>query len=222
MRPILLFDIDGTLLRIDKDFMESLLLDILNGLELDIKNYKDTSFAGRTDRSIFRSLLGSQKDDDELFEELKSSYISKMQNQLFASDITVFKHVRECLVFFADQNYRMGLLTGNFKEIADHKLKLLDLHAHFTFGAFGCNHTDRNMLGKAALESYKLIHRDIPDSEQFIIIGDTPLDIRCAKHSGYKSIAVTTGNYSGEELATYQPDLILESLRNPQAWIYEL
>jgi phosphoglycolate phosphatase-like HAD superfamily hydrolase len=49
------------------------------------------------------------------------------------------------------------------------------------------------------------------------VIGDTPLDIRCARSIGARAVAVATGWHSREELADHRPDLLLNDLADPQA-----
>ena len=45
---------------------------------------------------------------------------------------------------------------------------------------------------------------------QFIVIGDTPDDIACARHFGARSIAVATGHsYSIDDLRACEPDAVL-------------
>ena len=222
MKPILLFDIDGTLLSVERNFMHSLLAEILESLSLNPAILSDTPFAGRTDQSIFRSLLGDSHDNDRLYNELKMRYLAGMHERLEPAHISVFDHVRQCLNYFNDKEYPMGLLTGNFKEVAAHKLGIAGFPDYFSFGAFGCDHTDRNLLGNAARESYRQQHEQDAEPGDFIIIGDTPLDVKCARHFGCRSIVVTTGHYSREELAALKPDLILESLEEPESWFGEL
>ena len=49
--------------------------------------------------------------------------------------------------------------------------------------------------------------------EQFIVIGDTPNDILCARHFGAKCVAVLTGrNQSREKLAEFKPDFLVDDL----------
>ncbi len=61
-----------------------------------------------------------------------------------------------------------------------------------------------------------------PDPTKFVIIGDTPRDIECAQYAGMKSVAVTTGKFSKEELSSSNPDLVLENLASPELWFKEL
>ncbi|MGK7368927.1 MAG: HAD family hydrolase [Candidatus Halalkalibacterium sp. M3_1C_030] len=222
MKPILLFDIDGTLLSVQRKFMHSLISEILESLSLDPSILADTPFAGRTDQSIFRSLLGDKHDNDRLYIELKTRYLAGMHERLHPKHVSVFDYVRQCLNYFNGRAYHMGLLTGNFKEIAAHKLGIAGLPDYFSFGAFGCDHKDRNFLGNAAKENYRQKYEREAKPEDFIIIGDTPLDIKCARFFGCRSVAVSTGHYSREELSEHNPDMILDSLENPESWVNDL
>ena len=48
---------------------------------------------------------------------------------------------------------------------------------------------------------------------QFIIIGDTPDDIACARHFGARSIGVATGHsYNIDDLRACEPDSVLPDL----------
>jgi phosphoglycolate phosphatase-like HAD superfamily hydrolase len=49
--------------------------------------------------------------------------------------------------------------------------------------------------------------------EQFIVIGDTPNDIRAARAFGAKMVSVATGkNHPAAELEKFKPDVLLENL----------
>ena len=53
--------------------------------------------------------------------------------------------------------------------------------------------------------------------EQFIVIGDTPNDIDCARHFGARVVAVGTGrSYSSEEMLACNPDAWLADLSDPE------
>jgi len=44
------------------------------------------------------------------------------------------------------------------------------------------------------------------------IIGDTPLDVACARGCGAVAVAVATGQYTVEELASHRPDMLFADL----------
>jgi phosphoglycolate phosphatase len=50
---------------------------------------------------------------------------------------------------------------------------------------------------------------------QFIVLGDTPNDIACARHFGAKAVAVATGrNHPAETLVPHEPDYLLNDLND--------
>jgi len=222
MQRILLFDIDGTLLRINRPFMQKVIFSILDEMNIPRDVLSKVSFAGNTDTAIFRSILKDDPHIDDRFQELKRKYIKRLKNELTLDAISVFEQVENALKSAQEDGYPMGLLTGNFEQLAYHKLGLAGLDHYFSFGAFGSNHHDRNKLGPIARQAYEKKNNIAVSPEQFVIIGDTPRDIACARAFGCSCAMVTTGNYSREELAEKKPDLIIDRLTAPRKWITKL
>ena len=110
--------------------------------------------------------------------------------------------------------YRSALLTGNIETMAYLKMELVGLSQYFRLpGAFGEeSHQRRDLPERAAERINKHLGTDLSPS-QFIVIGDTPNDIDCAKHFGARSVAVGTGRfYSTEELLACEPDAWIKDL----------
>ena len=55
-----------------------------------------------------------------------------------------------------------------------------------------------------------------------LVLGDTPLDIDCARAFGAIAVAVATGQHSREELAGERPDLLFDSFADVDAAIAAL
>ena len=53
--------------------------------------------------------------------------------------------------------------------------------------------------------------RDL-DGHEVLVIGDTPLDIACARAIGARCLAVATGPYSMEALREHRPAWVARSL----------
>ncbi|MEP6923577.1 MAG: HAD family hydrolase [Pyrinomonadaceae bacterium] len=108
-----------------------------------------------------------------------------------------------------------SLLTGNVPLAARFKLAFVGLDKFFDFsiGAFGNeSHERKNLPAVAARHLSKKFDYEFAPS-QFIVLGDTPNDIDCARYFGAKAVAVATGrNHPPEELLPYQPDYLFESL----------
>lgn len=222
MNSAILFDIDGTLLNVNRNFMRPMIEQLLTSLSIDPSIVNTIRYSGRTDSAIFRDLLGEFKNDQELFETLKQKYITALRQELVPEHVTVLKGAEESIDYLTEKRVPIGLLTGNFKESAYVKLKAAGLDQYFSFGAFGCNHSNRNYLPEEAEKVYvKQSGRNI-EKKNYIIIGDTPNDIECARYFGATSVAVATGDFPLPELAKHEPDLILESLSSPEMWTSNL
>ncbi|WP_158278695.1 HAD family hydrolase [Rhodohalobacter mucosus] len=225
MKPILLFDIDGTLLHVKRKFLRNALADIMKEQDISPDNLKNISFAGRTDRDIFNELVSSSgskpnsEEHDMHFNRLKQAYLKVMLNELDRSAVLQIDSVTETIHYLKENGYQMGLCTGNFREIAYKKVEAAGLGGRFDFGGFGCDHADRIHLPGEAHASYTAFSGISPEPERYLVIGDTPNDIRCAKHFGARVVAVTTGSYSEDELTKFQPDTIISSMKNPDDWV---
>ncbi len=102
----------------------------------------------------------------------------------------------------------VGLLTGNIERGAQVKLAQTGLWPLFRVGAYGSDDADRRRLPAIACARARgQTGHDFP-FERVTIIGDTPLDIDCARACGARAVAVATGHHRTGELAACGPDLV--------------
>ncbi|RPJ32534.1 MAG: HAD family hydrolase [Verrucomicrobiaceae bacterium] len=113
----------------------------------------------------------------------------------------------------------LGLLTGNIAGGAASKVRHYGLAGYFPFGAYGCDHPDRNRLGPIALERAAAHAGRAFAPEETWIIGDTPKDIACARAIGARCLAVATGRFSVAELEAHGADRVVETLDQAAGWI---
>ena len=112
----------------------------------------------------------------------------------------------------ARENTAVGLLTGNVPDGARIKLEHYGLYQHFAFGGYGDRHGHRDEVARAALAAARAYAPRPIAAERVWVIGDTPLDIRCARAIGARVLAVATGVFTAAELATDKPDLLCADL----------
>ncbi|HMB41070.1 MAG TPA: HAD hydrolase-like protein [Balneolaceae bacterium] len=217
MKPILLFDIDGTLLHVKKLFIQELIHTIMKDLGLNRDKLSAMPFAGRTDKDIFNDIAGRLTNEsdkkEELFEEIKDAYLKVLLRDLASDHVDLIEGVSETVHVAVENNLDVGLCTGNFREAAHKKIEAAGLTNLFFFGGFGCEHADRKHLPEAAHLEYVKFSGSEPERKAYVIIGDTPNDIRSAKYFGARSVAVTTGSFSSEDLKVHKPDKLVENLR---------
>ncbi len=218
---LLLFDIDGTLLHVQRGFTRGIIREILRLHRIDPSCLDQINFAGRTDHYIFTRLTGDPE-DEESFTSLKNAYLDSMRQKLKPGHIEILPGSREILEYCERRGITVGILSGNFDESARLKLCTAGLDHYFSFGAYGNLHADRAHLPEIALKAALKIYKTTFLSDRCWVIGDTPHDIRCARSAGMKAIALPTGSYSLAELLPHEPDLIFPSLNHMMTHLNEL
>ena len=219
---VLLWDLDGTLVRgarygIFKDYTIPMLESVFGTSgclgEMIVSGMTDLQIVEEALRGegITREHISARK------EELLRCYVKEMKRATGNGNhiITVMPGAYEVLKT-VDQHprYRSALLTGNIAPAAQLKIEITGLAEFFKLpGAFGDESFDRRDLPALAAQR---INEHLGASlapEQFIVIGDTPNDIACARHFGARVIAVATGRiHSGDDLRANEPDAFLPDL----------
>lgn len=214
---MILFDIDGTLINsggAGRDALHTAL-----EREFAVTNPFQVNLSGRTDRGITRELFDAHgiEHTHENWQRFQLAYLEGLSHHLPRRNGFVLPGVKGLLVELSAQpQIALGLLTGNVREGARRKLAHYGLEAHFAFGGFGDAQHERDDVAREALAATHL-HLGKPIAgEQVWVIGDTPLDVRCARAIGAKVVAVATGSHPVEELLSYEPDLVVEDLTDPR------
>lgn len=221
-KRVLLFDIDGTLLNPAREGSTCLsrALEDVYGRTGPIDQY---DMAGKTDWQIITDLMQMAGLDSETIDaSLPAAFAAYARHVEIAAPtfkMQLLPGVADLLTQLADgPDFILGLVTGNVREAAPLKLQAVGLAPGlFTFGAFGSEHADRNRLPALAL--YRLEQQlGFPvQPESALVIGDTPYDIACARHTGVQVLCVATGTYTRQALADHNPDYLLDDLVDTQA-----
>jgi phosphoglycolate phosphatase-like HAD superfamily hydrolase len=204
---LVLFDIDGTLLRGGTDEHRDALfeaLHIVHGVDAR-KASRAIAPAGRTDGEIARALLldlgvsATRIDDraDAVREECCRIYARTAPDDLTRAVVPGIPALLEWLTGLDDMS--LGLVTGNFETVARIKLARAGIGKHFGPGAFGSDSEDRAALPPIARRRAGQRGHPYP-RERTIVVGDTPRDIACARADGLRCLAVATGPFGVDQL----------------------
>lgn len=219
---ILLWDIDGTLIRSAKPGgYKEYTIPVLEEIFGTAGRLGDMQVSGMTDLQIvFEALADQGISEDEILAraEVLVTRLTEEARRVTGNGVKFFEllpGVRETLeALDAHPRYSSALVTGNIKPMAYLKMELVGLDKFFTLpGAFGDeSHNRRDLPARAAERIREYLRMDIP-AEHFIVIGDTPNDIDCARYFGARAVAVGTGRmYSREEMLACEPDALLDDL----------
>ncbi len=213
---LLLFDIDGTLLRCGsqvRPIFKGAMKEVF-GTFASLEGY---AFAGKTDPQIVTDLVRENRlSDAELdagMQRMRSVYSRRLAAGLQTEGMTLLPGVIELLTHLRDRSeITIGLLTGNWRPCADVKLACLGLAGFFRFGAFGDDGPHRPDLVPAAWARAHAAtgHRFAPSDT--VIIGDSELDVACAQAHGVPSLGVGTGFTAVDRLYEVGADWAFEDL----------
>jgi len=215
MKPLLLFDIDHTLLRNAPGHKEAFTHAFKEVYGVDA-TMDYIEHAGMTDQLVIKEVLlqlgfSEKKILSKLDECVKSisSYYLKIKDGLPAPE--VLNGVKKLLPFLEKKKCLLGLVTGNLEEIGYGKMELVGLRKYFKLGGFGSDHMIRSELVKLAIKR-AVKEFDFKIQDHAYVIGDTPKDILAGKEGGAKTIGVATGTYSISQLEKAGADYVLKDL----------
>jgi len=212
---VLLFDIDGTLLRAYgagseamRRAAELVLGERCRGAQIDL--------GGALDPWIFERLAehGGYDVDHDTHARFRPLYAQLLVEQLDRPDSrclampgvhSLLAHLREA------KCATMGVLTGNYRETGAIKLRRAGIEVEqFEISAWGDMAKTRPGLVPIALSqlSRTVAPRDV------IVIGDTVKDVHAAHQNGAMCLAVTTGGSTRAQLEAAKADVILDNLED--------
>lgn len=220
---LVLFDIDGTLLlsggagkrALNRAFRE--LFGVSGGFD-------GIPVAGRTDRLIFDDAL--ERAGAAAGPAMRDRFYARYCD-LLAEEIVrpgprkgLMPGVRALLDRLSGRaDLTVALLTGNFARAARIKLEHFGLWHHFACGAYGDDAPERDDLAPIAVDRARRGGSDVPSAAHVVVVGDTPLDIRCARAYGARSVAVATGSFDEALLRRHGADRVLPDLADAGAFI---
>jgi phosphoglycolate phosphatase-like HAD superfamily hydrolase len=205
---LLLFDIDGTLVRGAAREHAHALLEALHEVHHVVPERGRSRIepAGRTDGDIARAYLLDAGVSAERIDELAGEVAEVTARNYAAMELDLSGTVVDGIPSLLDwlrgrPGVTLGLLTGNFQPVARLKLTRAGLADYFAGcpGAYGSDHEDRAALPAIARRRAGSVGHPCP-REQTVVIGDTPRDIACARADDLRCVAVATGPYSVDQL----------------------
>lgn len=191
-RPILVWDIDGTLLAprgVGRDALTETAAE-LYGLD---DAFAAMTFSGATDHALVEDALNRYNvtPSKEFFER----YVSRLRNRLQQDPLTALPGVIDLIAYLSASGWTLVLGTGNIRSAAYAKLETAGLAPYFPSGGFSVPNATREDIIDRAAQPFR-------DSGcPIIVIGDTPKDIKAAHANGFLSLGVSTGHHSLSELS---------------------
>ena len=215
-RALVLFDIDGTLVRRAGPHHRQALVEgvrRVTGLETTTEGIP---VQGMLDPDILTRMMRAAGAPRPFIRESMPAVMRAAERYYLRACPTL--HDKRCpgveplLERLARRGCLLGLVTGNLTRIGWRKLQRAGLRDYFSFGAFGEMAATRAGLAKMAIREARgreWICHGAPIS----LVGDAPADILAARANRIRAISVQTGVTPVEELEALAPDWLLPDLR---------
>jgi phosphoglycolate phosphatase-like HAD superfamily hydrolase len=212
---LVLFDIDGTLILTGGAGVKAFERTAATEFHAP-RGTENLKFAGRTDSGLVREFFRAYKIEEskENFDRFFDCYVHWLDYLMDKTDGATCQGIWKVIRGLQNlpQPPAFGLLTGNIRLGAEIKLRHFRLWDLFETGAFGSDHEDRNELAVIAQQRGSRLLGSQLSGEEILVIGDTPLDIECARKIGAKSVGVATGGYSLADLQAHNPTYAVDTL----------
>ncbi|MBZ5596129.1 MAG: HAD hydrolase-like protein [Acidobacteriia bacterium] len=213
---LVLFDIDGTLIRRAGPHHREALVDAVRAVtglvtttdHIPVHGMLDPDILARMMQDAGASRAAVRRHLPAIMQRAQAIYVRRCPNL----QRKTCPGVRRLLYALSRRGIPLGLVTGNLTRIGWKKMERAKLRHYFRFGVFAEMAANRATLARMAIEHARR-QAWIGRRASISLIGDAPSDIIAARANGARAIAVHTGISTREELAALEPDILLEDLR---------
>jgi phosphoglycolate phosphatase-like HAD superfamily hydrolase len=213
---LVLFDIDGTLLRragpAHRESLERAILRVAGVHSTTV----GIPVAGMLDRDILFQMMSAAG--------MKPAAIRRAMPEVIKSAMRIYPRrcpdltsklcpgVRSFLGAIRRHGAICGLVTGNLSHIGWTKMRRAGIDHHFSFGAFAEQGRTRAELASIAIAEARR-NGWIESGARIALVGDHPNDVAAARANSIVSVAVGTGVVSWDELTGAGPDFAVANLK---------
>ena len=162
------------------------------------------------ERLVRRALIG-QLDGEPPDEEFDKAYPIFLD--LYAENTskrsTLYPGVQEGLDYLKDQGYSLGCVTNKAEQFTLPLLRDLGIEDYFGIVVAGDTLPVKKPDPTPLLYAAEFFGAG-PD--QSLMIGDSKSDVKAARAAGFRIICMSYGYNHGEDIRTYEPDAVIDSM----------
>lgn len=217
---LVLFDIDGTLLRGAGEHHKQALIEGIRRVTGVDTHLEGVSTSGMLDCDLIAAMLEAAghagrhgADMQRILHECQEVYCAScnldLKNKVCPGVTALLSELRA-------GGAVLGLVTGNLSRIAWRKMELAGLRDYFSVGGFAEDAPTRVELARVAFQ--RAVEAELVSPRcHTSLIGDHPNDIQAGKANGFQAIGVATGLIGMDALAAAGPDVLVMTLEQLQA-----
>ncbi len=203
-KPVIVFDLDGTLLDTEKAIVETFVYILGKYVpELVLSDEDKASFLGPTLQESFIKYAPGF-DPDELVAEYRKYNIEAQKKY-----IKPFPNVPELLAWLKENDYKIAIGSSKTSSMVRYGLELCGLSDYFEV-IVGVDMVSNPKPHKETIvKAVEMLGGGIDNA---VYVGDSAGDIICAKNAGVFSIAFTSNTLLVEKLKATEPNRIISDM----------
>jgi phosphoglycolate phosphatase len=201
---LLIFDLDGTLIDSKLDLAQAVNAARRHLGLPPIENERVSSYVGDGAPVLIRRALGAEVPEEQVREAL--DYFFAYYREHMLDHTTVYPGVREGLDRLKKEGVLMAVLTNKPVGFSQSIVSGLGLAPYF-FRVYGGNSFEQKKPDPSGVNAL-LREAGVPN-RLAMLVGDSAIDIRTARHAGIPSCGVTYG-FQPETLEAEPPDFLVD------------
>ena len=204
---IIIFDLDGTLIHSLPDMSIAMNKTLKHFKLRTLSEEKLQEFVGEGMLKLSENVLKFSGADLDLIDNFFSMYRKEYSENPY-NLTTLMPGVKDSLKYLLNKNVRINICTNKRQHVAEKILKLMNLSDNFDFivGA------KENVPLKPQRQMIDFICNQYDsDENEFIMVGDTKVDILAAKNAGISSVIVD-GGYTNKDCKSLGADIYLNNM----------
>tara|TARA_B100000809_G_scaffold264418_1_gene320190 strand:+ start:441 stop:1166 length:726 start_codon:yes stop_codon:yes gene_type:complete len=214
-KKVIIFDLDGTLINSIPDLTVAINKTLSHYELLPLTIEQVTPFIGNGAKTlVHRSLekAAGQKISTDFLNEALKFFMTSYQSNV-CEETYLYNGVFETLKYLHEKGYKLVICTNKPFPFIEPILDKLEIKPFF-----------KTWIGEASLPEKKpqgtpllyLADQMNGSTDKCIMVGDSKNDILAAKNAGMESIGLTYGYNYNENIADYNPTIVLDSFSNLQ------
>jgi phosphoglycolate phosphatase len=213
VRPVLIFDLDGTLVDSKKDLTASV-NHVRRQFDLPILAEDEIArFIGNGALMLIRRALGHKATEENVQAGLQM-FLSYYRAHMLDCT-TLYPGVRETLDRLTD--CRLAVLTNKPVHFSCAMLDGLGIYKHFT-AVYGGNSFDQKKPDPVGI--YQILSDTKGHREKAWMIGDSAVDVLTGRNAGVSTCGVTYG-YATETFKDVPPDYLIDNFSDLEALVHD-
>ncbi len=208
MKPLLAFDLDGTLIDSAQDIADAVNLTLTRHGKKKVAFETVVAHIGEGLRKLIMDFFPELKADQHASFQLEQEFLVDYENQMF-NKTQVYPGVFD---FLKTWEGPISIITNKNEAPAKALVHHLGLHQFSWIEILGADSLPEKKPSPLPLQTVMSLAQRSPQTT--IMIGDGTPDLLSAQRAGTHSIAIGFGYTSSEILQTYQPSAFLSSYSN--------